>query len=224
VTPRLVPWPRAALALIAASVAVVALLGALVHDDTAGNWFDNGVLRVIRDVVPDWAQRAAMHLTDPPLVLGLLVSIALVGLLVRRWDVTALAAMAPAVSVLLTEAVLKPLVHRSNTVVTHGLGQSEALAYPSGHETGLASLACVLGVILLSSGVRHARKLMWTGVLALAVVAAAVGLVGQFYHYATDTIGALGVALAVTLTAGLLIDRTAAMIRSPQRELANTDH
>jgi membrane-associated phospholipid phosphatase len=219
-TPRLVPWPRAALAVIAACVAVVALLGALVYDDTGGNWFDNGVLRVIRDVVPDWVQGAAMHLTDPPLVLGLLVSIAIVGLLVRRLDIAALAVLAPAVSVLLTEEVLKPLVHRSNTVVTHGLGQSEALAYPSGHETGLASLACVLGVILLSSRVRNGRKLLWAAVLALAVVAAAMGLVGQFYHYATDTIGALGVALAVTLTAGLLIDRTAAMIRSAQRELA----
>jgi undecaprenyl-diphosphatase len=216
-----VPWPRVAFALIAASIAVVAFLGALVHDDTHGNWFDNGVLRVVRDVFPDWTQRTAMHLTDPPLVLGLLVSIALVGLLVRRWDVTALAILAPAVAVLLTEEVLKPLVHRSNTVVTHGLGQSEALAYPSGHETGLASLTCVLGVILLSSAVRNSRKLLWTAVLALATVAAAIGLVGQFYHYATDTVGAVGVALAVTLGTGLLIDRTTARIRSMRRELAN---
>ncbi len=217
------PWPRTALALIAASVAVVAALGALLHDATGGNWFDNAVLRVIGDVVPDWVQGLALHLTDPPLVLGLLVSTAVVGLLVRRWDVAVLAVLAPAVSVLLTEEVLKPLVHRSNVIVTEGLGQSDALAYPSGHETGLASLVCVLGVILLSSGVRSSRKKWWTALLALALIAGAVGLVGHFYHYATDTIGSVGVVLAVTLGAGLLIDRIGEMIRSAQRELANSE-
>ena len=65
--------------------------------------------------------------------------------------------------------------------------------------------------------------MLWTAVLALAVVAGAVGLVGHFYHYATDTIGAVGVVLAVTLGAGLLIDRIAAKIRSRQRELAQVE-
>jgi membrane-associated phospholipid phosphatase len=203
---------------VAASVVVVAILGGLVHDDTHTNRLDNAILRLISDVVPDWLQRLALHLTDPPLVAGLLVSTAVVAALVRRWDVTVLAVLAPLIALWLTEDVLKPLVHRSNVLVTVGLSDSESLAYPSGHETGLASLVTVLGLVLLGSGVRRGRKIVWTAVLAAALVAAAIALVGRYFHFATDTVGAVGVALTVTLTVALAIDKVGAVISSRQRE------
>jgi membrane-associated phospholipid phosphatase len=217
-TPRLVPWPRPALWVIATSVAVVAILGALVHDRTGTNRLDNAVLRLVSDVVPHALQQLALHLTDPPLVAGLLTATALVAVLLRRWDIAALAVAAPLLAVLLTEDVLKPLVHRSNAIVTTGLSGSEALAYPSGHETGVAGLVTVLGLVLLGSRVERRRKIVLLAVLVAVLVAAAVALVGLGFHYATDTVGALGVALTVTLTVALVIDQVAAAIRSRPRE------
>lgn len=214
---RLVPQLRTALAAIAASVAVVAVLGVLVHDDTRGNRFDNAMLRIIDDVVPGRLQAWGLDLTDPWLVIVLLACIALGAAARLRWDIVVLTAVAPVASALLTEDVLKPIVHRSNGIVTHGLGLSEALAYPSGHETGLAALVCVAGVIVLASALSAARTLLCITVLAIALVAGAVGLVGHFYHYTTDTIGAFGVALAVTLAAAMAIDAVRAWLTTRRR-------
>jgi hypothetical protein len=222
VTRRLVPWPRIALAVIAASIAVVAILGALVHDKTHTDRLDSFVLHGVTKVVPGDVQRLFLHLTDPPLVAGLLTSIAVVSLILRRWDLAILAAIAPTVEVLLTEQVLKPLVHRSNVVVTAGLGQTESLAYPSGHETGVASLVTVLGLVVLGSSMRLGRKIAALIGLTLVLMAAAVALVGQFYHFATDTVGSVGVAIAVTLAVALAIDQVSAAVssrpRAPVRE------
>lgn len=219
-TPRLVPWPRIALTVIATSVAVVAILGALVHDKTHTNRLDNFVLRAVTTLVPDDVQRLFLHLTDPPLVAGLLASVVVVGLIMRRWDIAILAVVAPTVEVLLTEQVLKPLVHRSNVLVSAGLGQTESLAYPSGHETGVASLATVLGLVALGSAMRTSRKIAATIGLTFVVVAAAVALVGQFYHFATDTVGSVGVATSVTLAVALAIDAVRAAVSSRPREPA----
>jgi undecaprenyl-diphosphatase len=220
---RLVPRPRIALAAIAASVLVVGVLALLVHDDTHGNWFDNAVLRVVRDVVPDRVQGWGLDLTDPQLVIGLLVCLALVGAALLRWDVVGLVVAAPIVSVLLSEDVLKPLVRRSNDIVT-ARGLSATFAYPSGHETALASLVCVAGVVLLASGVRTSRTVLWSAVLGIVLVAGAVGLVGHFFHYATDTIGASGVALAVTLGVAMAIDAVKAWLTTRLREPARAPH
>jgi membrane-associated phospholipid phosphatase len=208
-TPRLVPWPRVALWAIAVSAAVVAILGGLVHDHAGTNRLDNAILQVINDVVPDRALRLALHLTDPPLVVGVLAATAVFALLLRRWNIAALAVIAPPIALLLTESVLKPVVHRS--------GEAESLAYPSGHETGIASLVCVLGLVLLASPVRRRRKVVLAAVLVAVVVAAAVALVGRYFHFATDTVGAVGVAVAVTLAVALVIDRVSAAIIARRR-------
>jgi undecaprenyl-diphosphatase len=197
-TRRLVPWPRVAVAIAVASAAGVAAIGVAVHDETGPIWFDHRVVRAINHGVPFWVQDAVLHLTDPALVVGVLAAAAAVAIALRRWNVLALVVLVPSVAVVLTEVILKPAIHR-----TKGLG---SLAYPSGHETGLASLVCVLGLILLSSGLHAAYKVLGTAVLVVVGLAGGVALVGRYLHYATDTIGAIGVALSVTLVVGLLID------------------
>jgi hypothetical protein len=208
---RLVPWPRAAVAVAAASAAVVAVIGVAVHDRTAPIWFDHRVVRAINHNVPFWLQDALLHLTDPALVVGVLAVTAIVAGALRRWNVVALVVLAPSVAVVLSEVILKPLIHR-----TKG---ADSLAYPSGHETGLASVLCVLGLILLSSGLRVAYKAIGTAVLVAALIAGAVALVGRYLHYATDTVGAIGVTLAVTLLVGLLIDAVTARL-APRMNVA----
>jgi hypothetical protein len=204
---RLVPWPRAALLVLAGCVAVVGGLGALLHDDTHSNRFDAAIGRWIRDDLPAGAVRDFLHLTDPPLLIAVAALTLIVAVLVRRWDVAALVIVVPPVAVLLTEKVLKPMVARSNVLVTEGLRQEGALAYPSGHETATASVAAVIALFVLGAAVHRAWKMAWLAALAAVVVLAAIGLVGNFFHFATDTIGAVGVAVAITLATGLGVDR-----------------
>ena len=216
-TTRLIARPRTALAAIATSAAVVLVLGLLVHDDTGTNWFDSGVLRVIDDLVPARVGEWGLDLTDPTLVFGLMTLIALCGAVARRWDVVALTAAVPLISVLLTEEVLKPLVHRTNGMFVLAPGQAPLLAYPSGHETGLGSLVCVAGLLVVAAALPLRWKVLWCAMLAVALVGGAIGLIAHYYHFATDTIGAFGVTVSVTLTLALALDQVTARLAARQR-------
>jgi membrane-associated phospholipid phosphatase len=212
VTARLVPWPRVAVGLLVSAAAVVTLLAVRVHGKTSGNRYDNKIDSWIQRTVPDTVLRHALHLTDPPFVVALLGSVAIIGSALRRWDVTALAVFAPGLAVVLTEQVLKPVVHRSAIGPVHTVETAGVFAFPSGHETGIASLVAVLGLLLLGSTVRPARKIAGLAVLSAVLVAAAGALVGLSFHYATDTIGAIGVAIAATVGVALVIDRVSAAV------------
>jgi uncharacterized membrane protein len=59
------------------------------------------------------------------------------------------------------------------------------------------------------------------GLIGLWALVAAIGLVRNFWHYATDTIGAMFLAVVVVVGLALLIDRS--RISSPgARSLAST--
>jgi membrane-associated phospholipid phosphatase len=111
-----------------------------------------------------------------------------------------LAVVGVLVAAMLTELVLKPLVHR--TIVGD-------LTYPSGHTTGLFALATVVAVVVLGSGSggppRAARVAV---VIAAVVVACAVGfaVIGLYYHYFTDTIGGAAVGTGTVLGVAFLLD------------------
>lgn len=185
----------AAIALLV-SVGTFAVLAVLVHD-RADNRLDRFVYVHVLDIVPNAVIDALINLTDPPLVIGAIVSAALLGVLWRRWDVTVLVVAVPVLSVLLTERVLKPLIHRTD---------QGFLAFPSGHETGVASVACTFLIITLAADITVRAKIVLTAVLCADIVLAAVALVGKDYHYATDTVGALALSLAVTVTVALALD------------------
>lgn len=190
-------WRRSAALLAVVSAAVVLALGVLVHGSSTGTWLDERVRRAIADTVSwSWRQHA-LDITDPPLLVAVLALVAVIAIVRRRWDVLALVVVAPPISVVLTEFVLKPLVGRHS---------GDSLAYPSGHETGLGSVVCVLAVLLIGSSIRVVYKATGLIALGLLLVIGAIGLVGAFYHYATDIIGAVGVVVATTLAAALAID------------------
>jgi membrane-associated phospholipid phosphatase len=151
-------------------------------------------------------------LGDPTSVV--LVCAALVGLflLMRRPRLALLAAVGPAVAAALAEFVLKPLIGRR---------MDDALSFPSGHTTGVVAIAVVVAVAML--GPQHPR---WPVVARWAVCVAALAgaalvataLVGAGYHYATDTLGGLCVAVGAVLSVGMLIDLLAER-RAPHARL-----
>jgi len=123
-------------------------------------------------------------------------------LAVRRLSGALLAVIGVLVASGLTEAVLKPLVHRTITVYHY-------LTYPSGHTTGLFALSTALAVVLLGRRTGRPRPAVRIGVVAVAViVSCAVGfaMIGLDFHYFTDTIGGAAVGTGVVLGTAFLLD------------------
>jgi undecaprenyl-diphosphatase len=147
--------------------------------------------------------RAALWLADlgnaPVVLIAAIAVVAFCGWL-RYPRGLVLVVLAPIASTSLGEYVIKPLVHRT---------KNGYLAYPSGHTAGWCTLAIV--VILLVVGPAReqlssrARRWIVVAVVILAV-ACVIGLIASAYHYATDVVGGLAVALATVLTLALLID------------------
>lgn len=193
----LVRWRRPAALIALVSAAVVLAIGVLVHGSSTGTGWDEQVRRAVADTFSwNWRQRA-LDVTNPALAVAVLGAVAVGAIVRRRWNLLILVLIAAPVSVVLSEVVLKPLVGRH---------RGDSLAYPSGHETGLGSAVCVLALVLLGSSVPVLAKTIGMIVLALLLVVGGIGLVGAFYHYATDIVGAVGVVVATTLATAMAID------------------
>jgi undecaprenyl-diphosphatase len=191
-------WRRVAGGVALACAVVVVALGLAVRGQRSGTAFDDEVdARVMRDV-PTGVLNTLLHLTDPvPMALAL-AAVAVLAALRRRWPVCAVAVVAPLLALGLTEAVLKPLVHRT---------QQGLLAYPSGHESAPGCLATMLALLVLRSTWSTPAKIAGVSVLVLFLAACAIGLIGAFFHYATDTIGAVCLSVACVLITALIADR-----------------
>ncbi len=203
----LVAWPRAAAATALGCAVVVAVLGVIVHGTSSGTAVDDVLERWVHRHFDVYALYDMVQLTTPALIAGLLGFVALGGWLIGRRDVAVLVAVSSAVAVVLAEWVLKPLVGRTNPVVTKMTGITSE-AYPSGHETGVSTLLAILALLILRAQVRALVKVTVLVVLAGYFLITAVGLVGQYYHYPSDTLGALALALGCVLATSLLVDRT----------------
>jgi membrane-associated phospholipid phosphatase len=181
----------------------------------------------------EWAFRAAdgnlephvdhlLYLAEPGASFAVIAAVAVAGALARRWALVALAAVGPATAVVLTEYVLKPLVHRVMTVPgidPEVLREYAHGAYPSGHETGVASAAVL---VLIAAGQARLPRVfrVATGVvLATWVALAAFALIRNGYHYATDTFGAIGLSYAVVAGTALAIDATRRRVRPREPQL-----
>ena len=199
----LVPWRRGALAVVASCVLVVVAGGVAFHGDAGVDRFDARAYGWVHDHVDASVLVQAIRLTTPWAVITLTAVTTAVAALLRRYRLALLAGLGPLAAVVLTEYVLKPLVHRT---VGSPPGGAETYAYPSGHETGLSSLTLLL-VLVLFGLTRSRAVLIGALVVALLVDAvAAVALVGLRYHFATDTIAAVGVSGAVVVGLALLLD------------------
>lgn len=157
-----------------------------------------GKLAKRADVVAPWPKGMTRVLIAYGLPLGAITVV--LGLALMAWfrrDLKAfvLCLVGPALAVLITDVVLKPLVDRH-------LGRS--LAYPSGHATGAAAVAAL--VVILLHRWRGWRATILLGPLTLVLPAATgVALVRLAFHYPTDVVGgtAMGVATLVALAIAL---------------------
>ena len=192
--------------------ACVAVLGVALHDQRHGNELD--------DAVTSWGDREfghdspflrdALHLADPPVVLGALIAVLIIGLRRGRRDVAVLAVLGPGSAVSFTELVAKPLVHR-----TYGT----TLAFPSGHTAAITSISLVLYVALFSGRAAVTARLMAALSLAAIVALVAFALIDCGYHYASDTIGGFSVAIGMVTGIALVVDSAA--IQRARRRAAN---
>ncbi len=202
-------WRAAALIAIVVSAAVVAWLSAISYH--AGiTAFDNWALHSAYHHLGRGAADALILLSEPVLTICLLVVIAVGAALRRRWGLAVLAVAGPLLAELVTELLLKPAVGRlMGPFVYHGgsLAGATSGAFPSGHETGVASAAVVLLIIGAQVTAGLVARLTVVVVLTAWTLLAALGLVRHFYHYATDTIGAVAVSIAVVLAVALAVDR-----------------
>jgi membrane-associated phospholipid phosphatase len=191
-----------ALALAVLAWIVTALMGLHYSDDSRPGRVDRAVDgRIVAELAKN--ERLVQHLVSVgnPAVITLisLVLVAVLALL-RRPRAALLAALSPPLAGALTEWVIKPLVGRTF---------AGGLAFPSGHTTGIFTVAFVIVVVVSE---RKPPKLpralgvvLAVGALGLAVSVAAA-LVAARYHYATDTVGGAGVALAVVLSVSVAVD------------------
>jgi len=188
---------------------VAAVLAVEYAGGTTAGTFDTALTHGLRAVVGNPTPLGKWAVTPPTVatkVLGTFSSpvityaviVATIGFAVwrRRWEVAGLAVLAPGLCVLLTE-LFKPLVDRRH---------SGYLSYPSGHT--VSSVAAYTVAVLAGTAAWTAgRRLLAWVVWLLVAVCVMTGLVAMNYHYPTDTFGALGIALGVTLPGALLADR-----------------
>lgn len=143
------------------------------------------------------ALQLAVDIGQPAQVAVLTTILILACLTARRINGAILAALSVPVAGVLTEKVLKPLVHESYA------------AYPSGRATGAFALITIVAVLLA----RPSRSTLQSG-WRLSVVAASllvgcavcVAAVGLNDHHFTDTVGGAAVGTGVVLTTTFLLD------------------
>jgi undecaprenyl-diphosphatase len=200
----LVPTRMRTRAMVVAVIAalVVAVLAVLLHgkrqtgvDETITRW-------LYIHLRSWWIARKLLTLSEPAFEVGVLGALAVGAAMRRAWNVVAVAVIGPIAAVVLSEFVLKPLVHRQLGGVSFPISD----AYPSGHETGIAALLTVLGLLTLRTAWSAAAKAAILLAFVIWAVVAAIGLIRNFAHYPSDTVGGVGVALAVVIGTAFAID------------------
>jgi membrane-associated phospholipid phosphatase len=198
---------RRGLAVVIVMVAVIgtAVLGArYAHTRTPGR-FDLHLDAAIQRRVAGhhYLVVRVVDLADPGSVIVICALLCALFLLLNRTRLAVLAVLGPALAGGLVDLVLKPLFDRHLETM---------LSFPSGHTAATASLALVVILAMVGPG-----RLPWPFALRWLIAAAATAsvpviafaLVGGGYHYGTDTIGGLLVAVACVLSVALLIDAIA---------------
>ena len=205
---------RVVLAVASVAFAAMAILGVRYSGMRGPGHFDHAIdSRIQWDFAnhPTLRQHV-INLSTPGNAVAICALLCVLFLLTRRRRLAALSIAGPAVSVVLVDVVLKPLFDRR---------LAGALSYPSGHTAAAASIALVVVVAMIGPSRPPWPAAVRYCVAALAVVApgmVAAALIADGYHYATDTIGGLLVAVASVLGAALSIDALAGGPRSAGQE------
>lgn len=179
--------------------------------------FDSWAFRALYDHIGYDAATALLIFSLPALSIASCAAVAVLAALSRRWDLAALAVLGPAITVVLTKWVLKPLLGRDLYVSDFfspgtlpglkGELPSAHGVFPSGHEAAVASTAWVLVIVLFQLSLARRWRAGLLGVVAVWTALAAIGLARNLWHYLTDTVGSIFLATVVVLGLALLIDR-----------------
>lgn len=200
---------RPAIVIIVLAVVVIVVLGLhYAHHELPGHLDRDLDTSIGARLSPDRSvTRILISLGDPPQAALLIALVAGAAAVARRWSGVLLTVIGTLSAVTITEVILKPLIDRRS---------GAALSYPSGHTTAVVSIA--LAVTILLAGARWPRSLAVRFMISLAALvtaaAAAISLVAQQIHYATDTIAGTCVALATMLTVALTLDALGPRFRS----------
>jgi len=152
--------------------------------------------------------------TIPAVVLT--VALALGCLLTGRRRGAVLAILAVPVTAVITDGLLKPLVHRTY------IGQ---VVYPSGHTATVVALAATATVLLAAPpppGMVRPLRVLILAVAYLACVAVIVGVIAVRFHYFTDTVAGAAVGIGTVCGLALVLDLIPAVwpSRIPRRSAA----
>ena len=192
------PW---AVALLAGSAILVAVLGVLFARHTVADPFD----RAVDAPVIAWfraRQLLAFRLSYPGTLIPAVVlsaAIAVGCLFTGRRNGAVLAVVAVPAATGLCEALLKPLVHRTY------LGQ---VTYPSGHTATVFALAATIAVLLLAPSAAGARVPRMLVSAAACVVGLVVGVavIALRFHYFTDAVAGAAVGIGTVCGLALILD------------------
>jgi uncharacterized protein (DUF427 family)/membrane-associated phospholipid phosphatase len=197
---------RPAAAAAAGFAALAVILGIVEHDSVRQGAFDTRVDNWITGLFASHRDDLVVVLRTlgSPLVVTSCVLVAAgICAATRRLRAALLVAISVPLASAITEFVGKPLVGRRFWLF---------LSYPSGHVTGIATLAVALIIVAASPSARGLPVVIRAVLPAAAVAAVAavtLAVVAGRYHYFTDTIGAAGVAGATGLGTALALDRLA---------------
>lgn len=124
----------------------------------------------------------------------------------RRWDLrlAAWCLLAPALAGVL-ELGAKNLVGPQQPVWFNRWFPEEALAFPSGHATGAASIATLVIVLAFTAQLRRSSRAAVIVVAAGYAVAVALSRVVIGYHLAMDAVGGLLLGTGVTALCGVIV-------------------
>jgi len=208
---------RAPLMVVAAAAAAGFAALAVAVAGGASTSFDTWMFRELDAHVGNGATGPLLALSWPGISIALMALVAVVAARRRRWDVALLAVLAPGLTMLLTEVVFKPLLDRQFVID----GSTFSGVFPSGHEAAVASCSLVLAIVAYQLPIGRRLRNGVLAVLGVWTVVAALGLVRNFWHYATDTIGAIFLSGAVVLAVVFAIDSTSGAVRSQHREAAS---
>jgi undecaprenyl-diphosphatase len=223
-------WRTRALWVCAVALIAFAVLAALVagdHSTAFDDWMFRGLFVHTGNAFATLTLAASSATTSITVCAVIVIAAAVA----RRWDVAVLAAAGVGGTVLLAKYVFKPLLgrvlgsddvyHALHGLVPAGASYTVTGTFPSGHESAVASTACVLVIVCCQAAISRRLRAVLLGLIGLWALVAAIGLVRNFWHYATDTIGAMFLAVVVVVGLALLIDRS--RISSPgARSLAST--
>ncbi len=193
--------PRAGV-LLAGCVVIVAVLGAMFTRQNTADRFDHSV---DAPVITWFAghQTLALWLAFPGTTIpavALTAALTLGCLLTGRRRGAVLAILAVPVTAVITDGLLKPLVHRTY------IGQ---VVYPSGHTATIAALAATATVLLLAPPRPEMARLLRVLILAvayLACVAVVIGVIAVRFHYFTDTVAGAAVGIGTVCGLALILD------------------